>query len=82
MNAETSHKAGEQGFVNTIFRLRLRRCEDNDKQSQTPGKEKEQSVKIGENFPQRVKALDAGVGEEGRQRAQTSQQQKYEQECQ
>src|SRR6266568_7006783 len=52
MNAETSHKAGEQGFVNTIFRLRLRRCEDNDKQSQTPGKERSnplRSEKISRN---------------------------------
>jgi hypothetical protein len=30
-NADSSHTAGEQGFVKTILRLRLRRCEDTTK---------------------------------------------------
>src|SRR5260370_21304409 len=37
-NADSSHTAGEQGFVKTILRLRLRRCEETTKRPRPAAK--------------------------------------------
>src|SRR5215469_342025 len=44
-NTDTSQRAGGHGFVNTIFRLRLRRCDDMMNRPNPPAKKRRNTFK-------------------------------------
>src|SRR2546428_14075703 len=53
-----------------------------DKKAQAAGKKQEKFIEGGENFVQRVEALEDRIGEKRRNGVETRQRQKYEQKCQ